>query len=188
MELAVAQAEMRRSFVNGGPGAVVSGFVWAAAAITLQSTSFEKAFVVLFFGGMFIFPIGAIIVRGLMRRPGPSPDNRLGTIALESTIAMIGGFFPAFLLLRLEPTLAFPVAAIAVGTHYFAFSSVYGKKDFWALGAVITAMGVLDATAPGKLFVGLIWSVALVEILFGLYLTLANLRGGLASEAANPGS
>src|SRR3546814_10311314 len=65
----------------------------------------------------------------------------LGATALESTIAMIGGLFAAWLFLPFQPTYVFPLAAIAVGTHYAVFKTVYGDALFWVLGGLITATG-----------------------------------------------
>src|SRR3546814_12510337 len=51
------------------------------------------------------------------------------TCALPISIAMIGGLFAAWLFLPFQPTYAFPLAAIAVGTHYAVFKTVYGDAD-----------------------------------------------------------
>ena len=34
MDIAIAQTELRRAYLRGGPGAIVSGVVWLAAGIT----------------------------------------------------------------------------------------------------------------------------------------------------------
>jgi hypothetical protein len=65
--------------------------------------------------------------------PAEAEGNTLGRIALESTIAMLGCLFAAWLLLPTRADLVFPVAAIAVGTHYAAFRSVYGDILYWLL-------------------------------------------------------
>ena len=49
-DLLQAQAELRYSYVRGGPGAFVSGLVWLAAAITADSRGVAAGFTVLFFG------------------------------------------------------------------------------------------------------------------------------------------
>jgi hypothetical protein len=70
-------------------------------------------------------------------------DNPLGLVALESTVAMLGGLFAAWLFLPVRPGYVFPIAAIAVGTHYAVFKTIYGDRLFWLLGALITAVGLL---------------------------------------------
>ena len=134
------------------------------------------AFVVFFFAGWLIFPIATLACRLVFRRTKESPNNPLGGVALESTIAMIAGLFVAWLFLPFAPQNVFPIAAIAVGTHYFAFGSAYGDRLFWLLGALITAVGVLDLQGILSLPFGTILAVALIELVFAIVLTLRSLR------------
>lgn len=175
MTIAEAQLDLRRAFVGGGPGALVSGVVWLAAAGVQRTQGDRIAFAVLFFGGMLIFPLSALLCQFIFRRAKASRGNVLGRVALESTIAMIAGLFVAWLLLQLKPEFVFPVAALAVGTHYFAFRTVYGDVLFWVLGALITAVGVASIYAvaiPG----GPILAVGVIEILFALVLIARSSR------------
>lgn len=177
MNISEAQADVRRSFVGGGPGVVVSGFVWASAATATAQSGVAVGFALLFFGGMLIFPLSLLASRGLFRRAGTQPKNGLIPIALESTAAMIAGLFAAYLLLGPSPDLVMPVAAIAVGTHYFAFRTLYGDVTFLILGGMIAALGlnaIFDwAALPG----GLLWQVAGVELAFGALLAIRSLFG-----------
>jgi hypothetical protein len=107
----------------------------------------------------------------LFRREPEAADNAMGRVALESTIAMIGGLVIAWLLLPTKPDWVFPLAAIAVGTHFFAFRTAYGDIRFWLLGAILTALGF------GALFMPSLGGplpiiVGAVEITFGLWLAL----------------
>jgi len=43
MEIAAAQADLRASYVRGGPGAIVSGVVWLIAAITASVSGVSEA-------------------------------------------------------------------------------------------------------------------------------------------------
>ncbi len=170
MTVSEAQSDMRRAFVGGGPGAIVSALVWLAAFFALQKSDTAHAFLVLFIGGMFIFPVSMLVCRAVFRRRKEEAGNGLGMTALESTIAMIAGLFGSWLFLKLQPGFVFPFAAIAVGTHYFAFRTVYGDSLFWLLGAALTAVGVwqiLGSPVPG----GVILWVAGIELVFGAILT-----------------
>lgn len=100
---------------GGGPGAFVSGLVWLVAAWVEANHGIRAAFIALFFGGMLIYPLGLAAARLLFRRTGEAKGNPMGPIALESTIAMIGGLLAAWLILPFKPDLVFPVAAVAVG-------------------------------------------------------------------------
>ena len=171
MTLDEAQQDITRAHVGGGPGAIVSGFVWLAAGLVLQRQGFGPGFTALFFGGMLIFPIATLTSRLLFRRGAESAGNRLGRTALESTIAMIGGFFASWLFLPVRPDYVFPLAAIAVGTHYFAFRTVYGDALYWVLGGLITAAGLAGIWGIALPSGGVIFAVAAIEIIFGFVLT-----------------
>ncbi|MEQ9401710.1 MAG: hypothetical protein RJQ04_21265 [Longimicrobiales bacterium] len=170
MHLTEAQADLRRAYADGGPGVVVSGLVWVAASVVEVRSGVGPAFAVLFFGGMFIFPVALFVNRVLLRRSAESPENPFGRLVLEGTVAMIGGLFAAWLFLPHDPALVMPLAAVAVGTHYFAFRTAYGMGVFWVLGAVVTALGVGAIYGVLPLPGGLVLVVGLVEIVFGVVL------------------
>jgi hypothetical protein len=176
MDIAEAQRDLRRAYVGGGPGALVSGLVWFAAAFVEARRGVPNAFTMLFFGGFLIFPVSTLLCRFAFGRAKEAVGNPFGMIALESTIAMIGGLFAAWLFIGSMPEYVFPLAAIAVGTHYAAFRSAYGDMLFWILAAIITAIGVFDilnyVNVPG----GTIFAVGIVEIVFGVVLTMRALK------------
>lgn len=172
MQIKEAQADLRRSFVGGGPGVVVSGLVWAAAGFVEARSGIPQAFAVLFFGGMLIFPLSLLIDRVIFRRARLQPGNGLSPIALESTAAMIAGLLAAYLLLGLQSQLVFPIAALVVGAHYFAFRTLYGDSTFLVLGALISVLGLNGVFSWAALPGGLIWWVAGVELVFGALLTV----------------
>jgi len=172
MTVLEAQRDIRRAYVGGGPGVFVSALVWLAAAVVHARQGVGPAFTLLFFGGMLIFPLATLVSRFLFRREKEASGNALGFIALESTIAMIGGLFAAWLFLPTRPDYVFPLAAIAVGTHYFVFKSIYGDRLFWVLGALITAVGVAGILKAVPIPGGTILAVAVVELLFAALLTM----------------
>ena len=117
-DLPAAQAELRYSYLTGGPGASVSGIVWLVAAFTSQGRGVGKGFIVLFFGGMTIFPLGTLVVRSIFRRPPPSKSNPGPRVVMETVLPMMGGLLAAWLLLPSRPEAVFPIGAIAVGSHH----------------------------------------------------------------------
>jgi hypothetical protein len=171
-----AQADIRRAYVGGGLGAIVSSLVWFAAAYAEPNYGTAFAFKLLFFGGFLIFPVSALAEFLFFRRDKPAADNPLGLIALESTIAMIGCLFAAWLLLPHRPDYVFPIAAIAVGTHYFAFKSVYGDTLYWALAAAITLVGCAGIFKVMPIPGGTIIAVAVIELIFGIVLTARSMK------------
>lgn len=176
MTTSEAQREIRQAYVNGGPGAFVSSMIWLIAAMVERSSGVATAFTTLFFGGFLIFPLSLLLSRVVFRRPGESPDNPLRLIALESTIAMIGGLFSAWLFVRLQPAFAFPTAAIAVGTHYFPFKSLYGDKRYWLFGALLSGIGMIEIFSKGTLPGGPILAFAVIEFIFAIWLTFGSAK------------
>jgi hypothetical protein len=167
-----AQRDLRRAYVDGGPGVGVSACVWFVAAAVERSEGVGPAFAVLFIGGMLIFPVSTLICRFLFGRKREAPDNPLGAIALESTFAMIGGLLAAWLFLPFQPAYVFPLAAIAVGTHYAAFRTLYGNVLFWVLGALIATTGVLGIFPVVSIPGGPILAVGVIELIFAILLTI----------------
>ncbi len=172
MRVAEAQQDIRRAFVGGGPGVFVSAMVWFAAAVVERGHGVGPAFAILFVGGMTIFTLATAASRLLFRRAKEAPDNPLGRTALESTIAMIGGLLAAWLFLPFRPDYVFPLAAIAVGTHYAVFRTVYGDSLFWVLGGLITLAGLVSLFRLVPLPGGPILIVAAIELVFAIILTM----------------
>jgi len=178
MTISEAQADLRRAYVGGGPGAFISGSLWFVAAWVEAHHGIRNSFITLFFGGMLIYPLGLAASRLLFRRASESSGNPMAPIALESTIAMIGCLLAAWLILPLRPEMVFPIAAIAVGTHYFVFKTAYGDRAYWLLAALITAAALVKIFNVAALPGGLILAVGIIEVAFGIVLTLRDLRVG----------
>ena len=176
MRITDAQADLRRAYVGGGPGAVVSGLLWFVAAWVEASQGIRTAFITLFLGGMLIYPLGLAASRLLFRRTNESKDNPMGPVALESTIAMIGCLLAAWLILPLRPELVFPIAAVAVGTHYFVLKTAYGDRTYWLLAALITALGLAEIFDVTQLGGEMILAVGVIEVAFGVLLTMRSLK------------
>lgn len=177
MQITEAQADLRRAYLDAGPGTIISGLVWAAAAVMEARSGVRTGFITLFFGGMLIFPLSLAVNRLVLRRAPESADNPFGRVVLESTIAMLAAFLPAWLFLNSAPALVMPLAALAVGAHYFAFRTAYGLGIFWALGGLMMAMSVAAIYRVWPWPDIFVTSIAAVEILFGLFLTARALRG-----------
>jgi hypothetical protein len=176
MQVSEAQQDLRQAYVGGGPGVVVSGAIWLAASWIQHSKGVGIGFAALFVGGMLIFPISKLLCRFVFHRQNEARDNPFGMTVLECTIAMIAGLFAAWLFLPSRPELVFPLAAIAVGTHYFVFKTAYGDRAFWLLATIITAIGLGDIYATQMHG----WSASLVaatELIFGLGLTVRATAG-----------
>lgn len=170
MEIASAQAEIRKAYLRGGPGAIVSGVVWLIAGTVAAMSGVATGFTVLFFGGMLIFPIATLIVRVILRREAIAKTNPGGLTVMETVFPMIGGLMAAWLMIPHRPDFVFPLSAIAVGTHYFGFRSAYGDWTNWVLGGILSLVGVASIFYGIPKHDWVPFAVATVEVAFGGWL------------------
>jgi len=170
--LAEHQADLRRAYLGGGLGAIVSGSVWLAAASAASFAGMATGYMTLFFGGFLIFPLATLIGKLFFKRPAVRPDNPGGPLVMETLPAMIGVLVIGFLLLSIRPEWVFPLAAIAVGAHYFPFKTAYGDKTYWVLGAAMMAVGFASLMMGLLSGIAAAYAIAVIEIVFGLWLTI----------------
>ena len=170
MDIRSAQADLRRAYRGGGTGTIVSGLIWLIAGIVTAQKGISVGYITLFFGGMLIFPIGTAIERLILKNPSHDPANPHPRIVIETVPPMIAMLIAIWFLIPHHPGIVFPLAAIAVGTHYFAFRSAYGLMSYWILAALMTVVGalaiwVVPIPAPTFIFI-----IVAIEVVFGLIL------------------
>ena len=125
---------------------------------------------------MLIFPLSVLILQTIFRRGKVSRENTGGLTVIETVFPMIGGLFAAWLLLPHRPDFVFPVAAIAVGTHYFGFRSAYGDWANWILGGTLCAIGVASIQYGIPQAQVVPFAIAAVEVSFGLWFIWISLQ------------
>ena len=182
MSLNSHQQELRYAYVRGGPGAIISGGVWFAAALTAMYSSISDGFFLLFFAGMFLFAVSKLALKLVIQRAPESKSTPGSLICLETVFPMVGGLFAAWLLLPYRPEFVFSASAIAVGTHYFGFRTAYGDWTYWVFGAVLCTIGLssIALAIPSSSLVPFI--VAIVEIVFGTWLILADRMEAISKD------
>lgn len=164
------QLEMRRAFVSGYVGVLVSGIIWFVSGVAAYFASDTIAMICLFFGGMLIHPLAGAGAKRLFGAEPPSKDNPLNLLALESTALLFVGLFLAYIISFSNSTLFFSAMLLVIGVRYLLFQSIYGLKFFWILGALLVAVGLLLTIAFNALpsyvacFVG-----GGIEILMGAF-------------------
>lgn len=161
-----AQADVRRIYRGGYSGPLVSAIVWAAANTVYFLLSPGAAMVALFFGGMLIFPLSAVILKATTGG-GALPKGHPSTaLAMQSAFTVPLGLLVAIALGSYAPELFFPASLIVVGAHYLVFVTLYGMKQFAVLGGALVLIGAAAMyVAPG---IGAVsgWIGAVVFVVF----------------------
>ena len=176
MNIEEAQLDFRRAYVGGAPGVLVSGFVWLTAAIVTEGHGVARGFMVLFIGGIFIHPVSTFLCRSLFRRSKEDAGNALAGAALEGTVAMIGGLIASWLFIPLRADYVFAVAAIAAGTRYALFRTIYGDRLFWVLAGLMSGLGLLAIFGRFASVSSPAFAVAGIELFFGGLVLARHLR------------
>ena len=148
MEMRRAQQDMRRAYVGGAPGVLVSGLVWSVTGLIWLTEPLRIAFSALFVGGVLIFPLSVAISRLAFRRAAAVKDNPLNRLGLESTFVLFAGIMISYVLLARDPRFSIPAFALVMGARYAAFATIYGNRLYWFLGGGVSALGLIATLAP----------------------------------------
>ena len=174
MQIEQAQADVRRIYRGGFSGPLVSSLVWFAAAAVSQSGSPSSAMLVLFVGGMLIFPLLSLVLK-FMGGPASLPKGHPSiALAMQAAFTLPPGLLVAIALGLYEPALFFPASLVIVGAHYLVFISLYGMRLWGALAAVLIAVGTASFWLPDLAAISG-WVGAAVLLVFSVPLYL--LRG-----------
>jgi len=163
MQVADAQSEVRRVFMGGFPGQLVSALLWFASAALSTWMSTRIGIVVLVAGGFFIFPTTVLLLRAMGRPSGLSRTNPLGQLAMQVAFTL-----PFNLPLVAAATLHrrdwfYPALMIVLGSHYLPFAFLYGMREFFGLGLVLILAGwALGAYVPAPYAAGAWFTGALL--------------------------
>ncbi|EKE84775.1 hypothetical protein A10D4_04155 [Idiomarina xiamenensis 10-D-4] len=159
--------------MNGAAGVLVSGLVWAVAALLAATSSLFHGQVALLIGGMFIFPLSIVLCKLCKHSGQHAKTNGLAALAIESTIIMLIGIVLAIAVGWYRADWFFPAMLVVIGSRYLLFQSLYGLRRYWLLGGLLCGLGIaagalvlLSANLfPPSLVAAL---GALAEILFAL--------------------
>lgn len=186
MDIAQAQADVRRVYRGGAYGAFLSGAIWVVGAAVTTWHSPTAGAIALFFGGMLIFPLLTLLLRALGGESALPKGHPMIALAMQTAFIVPLSLVVALWLLPSAPQL-FPAAALViVGAHYLPFVFLYGRREYWAFAAVSIAVGV----GVGTLFADpapiAAWAGAAVHVAFGVVLlrpvSSGLPRGGAAAD------
>ena len=167
-----AQTDMCKAYANGSIGIIVSGLVWLTSAIVSFHFSAKQAIWTLLIGGMLIHSLSVIITKGMGLSGKHTKGNPLGNLAMEGTIFMIMCLPLAFGLSLQHSEWFFQAMLMIIGGRYLTFSSIYGNRLYWILGAVLGFSTYLLFTFKVQSF-GSAITGSLIEITFGLFIFIS---------------
>ncbi len=143
-QISQAQADVRRIYSGGWGGPAVSALIWLAAALTADRVGMATAAAVLFIGGaVLIFPVNLLLNRLMSGEADLPAGHPMRGLAIQTAATMAVVLLSLWLLSTAVPTVFFPLALVAVGTHYFPFAHLYGEPVFIVGGAVQSIAGLL---------------------------------------------
>jgi hypothetical protein len=142
MEIARAQKDVRRTFLGGFAGQLVSAVLWGMSAAACTWYSLYLGGMILVLGGFLIFPLTQLLLRAMGNAyalPKGHPMNALGiqvAFTLPLTLPVVLG------IAALRPAWFYPAFMIALGAHYLPFVFMYGMWQFAGLCAILVTSGV----------------------------------------------
>lgn len=136
-----AQREMRDAFYDGAPGILVSGLVWATAALVCFAQGVERGVWALLIGGALIHPVANILTKALGRSAAPPKSNALPALAAATTVWLIVCCAMAFGLSLQSSAWFFPAMMATIGSRYMVFSMLFNRAAYWVGGGVLVVAG-----------------------------------------------
>lgn len=142
-----AQRDVRRTYLGGFFGQLVSGVIWLAAAAVSTWGSTGTAVATLWLGGMLIFPLITLVLKASGRPAALPSGHPMAPLAMQIAFTVPLGLLVALALAVDRPDLFFPASMIIVGAHYLPFVFLYGMRLFAVLAALLASGGVALGTA-----------------------------------------
>jgi uncharacterized protein DUF7010 len=147
-----AQRDVRRVFVGGFYGQLISSIIWLVSAALGTWVSPRAAIIEIVVAGFFIFPLTQLLLR---LAGGPlylTKGNPLGSLGMQVAFTLPLSMLLLFPVTELRLTLFYPALMILVGAHYLPFVFMYGMRMFYALATILIGSGVLIAMRCPKVF------------------------------------
>ena len=167
-----AQKDMCKGYANGSLGIIVSGLMWLISAAVTYQYSAKQAVWALLIGGMLIHPVSVLFYKIIGLNGSHTKGNQLGNLAMEGTIFMIMCLPIAFGLSLQHTEWFFQGMLLIIGGRYLTFSSIYGIKLYWILGASLGVAAYLLFYNSVQSF-GTLLAGSLIEISFGIFMFLS---------------
>lgn len=170
-----AQKDMRTAYCSGAPGVLVSGLTWLIAGLVSWFVTPQSGIITLVIGGMFIFPLSVLLGKAIGCSGKHDKSNPLAPLSLEGTVWMLLSIPIAIGTAFYNPNWFFPAMLLIIAGRYLTFSTLYGMRVYWLLGAILAvasiALLLLSAPAYAAAITG-----ALIECAFSILLFVRHSR------------
>ena len=166
MDIAQAQEDVRKTFLGGFAGQLVSAVLWATSAAACTWYSLYLGGMILVLVGLLVFPLTQLLLRAMGNAyalPKGHPMNALG-IQVAFTLPLM---LPVVMgIAALRPAWFYPAFMITLGAHYLPFVFMYGMWQFAGLCAILVTSGVaIGMYLPTPLSLGA-WVTAAILFIF----------------------
>ena len=168
MDLRDAQNEVRRVFVGGAFGQIITGAIWLLSAALATWASRPVGIIALVLGGMVIFPLTQLVLKLAGRRASLSRENPLGRFSQLAVFAMMATFPLIYLAARHDLNWFYPAFMIVVGAHYVMFIHLYGMWQYGVLAAGLVGGGVALIVLRSAAFALGGWRAGAALVVFGV--------------------
>ncbi len=166
MEIAQAQADVRRTFLGGFAGQLVSAVLWAASAAACTWHSLYLGEIVLVLGGFLIFPSTQVLLRILGHDYALPKGHPMNALAMQIAFTLPLSLPIVIGIAALRPAWFYPAFMITLGAHYLPFVFLYGMRQFAGLSAILVTAGVaIGMYLPKPLSLGA-WTTAAILFAF----------------------
>lgn len=166
MDILAAQQDVRRTFLAGYPGQLVSSVIWFLSSAVSTWHSPYAGILILFLGGFFIFPLTQLMLR-LMGQPASLPKGHpMNALGMQVAFVLPLTFPLIYAATLLHLYWFYPAFMVALGAHYLPFAFMYGMGQFAGLSGVLVVAGVLIGLyLPGHFTIGG-WFTAVALLIF----------------------
>jgi hypothetical protein len=168
MRIDEAQAEFRSVFLGGSVGQFVTGLIWLISAAAGTWGSNSAGILLLFLGGMLIYPITRLALRLLGRGGEVNPENPFSKYFLHSVIAMGASYPLVYAAILHNVNWFYPAFMLVTGAHYLSFILFYGMNQFGILAGVLIAGAIALVTLVPEAFSAGGWFTGIVLILYAI--------------------
>lgn len=170
-----AQKDMREAYYGGAPGVVTSGTAWFIASLVSFLVSSKAGILTLIFGGMLIFPVSIVFCKSIGVPGKHKKGNPLAALALEGTFWMLLSIPVAVGAAFFRIEWFFPAMLFVIAGRYLTFSTLYGRRIYWAFALTLVISGWLLLSTNAPVYLGAFAGGA-IEYCFGIAIFVAYKR------------